>query len=176
MRLFLAFYALSLAACCGGGSKPTPASTTVGTRAPEAPVAPAPAPSAPAVAVPTYKDLGVHKMHEEMKRNILVAPGTSEAQLVALARQLHAEAPQQKVHIFDDDKEFKAYREWALHDVEKTKDPRYPYPEKWVEQHEVGVVRIVVLPTTPGKPYAPKWCLDSYPSGQGSAAKHTPLE
>ena len=67
----------------------------------------------------------------------------TDSELIALARELHKMYSGESIEIFDDDSRVGAYEKWAkgIPGISRS-----PYPEKWVNQHHIGMINKMLAP------------------------------
>lgn len=106
-----------------------------------------PVTSAPARAEPSlaYREAGQHWKGQQSWVIITVSPNPEVHHVVELAEHLHAQRPEQHFRIFDDASpaRIKAYVEYEDH-YGKPEGKRYPYPEAWLTEHQVGRVTYLI--------------------------------
>lgn len=75
-------------------------------------------------------------------RMVVVKGPLSDSDLIALAKDLHETYRDESIEIFDNDSQIKAYANWAKNYPNRA----YPYPEKWVQKHHIGMVNKMLAP------------------------------
>ena len=112
-----------------------PVVVTDGTAAPPT-ATPAPSPTSVSKQV-VVKHLFTYTKAGTMWRNIVIQPGLSRDTLGNLARELRRMDRTSSWRLFDDGAQFKQFRDWDVN----YPNPRYPFPETWVNNHLVGTVQ-----------------------------------
>jgi len=114
--------------------------------------------------VVAYKELKNYEKSGNTWRSIVIPPKTSQADLIALAKDLHKKDAKSYFHIFDDDAKFQEYMDWDInYGKVKDKDGKvktidqcpdtnycltlvqqqeyaYPFPEAWSDKHEIAMI------------------------------------
>jgi hypothetical protein len=110
---------------------------------------PAPSAQAPVQAKPEttnpkvpYSVAGSYTKAGRNWRTVVVKGPLTDSQLIALAKDLYRMYGGESVEIFDDASRIKAYENWA----KSYPNPAYPYPEKWVRQHHIGMINQMLGP------------------------------
>lgn len=75
----------------------------------------------------------------DLWRNVVVSPKITREQITTLARDLHRAAPDARIRILSDDKEFQAFK---LRD-QNYPNPAYKYPEKWARKHYLAIINFM---------------------------------
>ena len=75
-------------------------------------------------------------------RMVVVKRTLTDADLIVLGTNLHRTYADEAIAIFNDDSQIKAYVNWELH----YPDGAYPYPEKWLKQHDVAMINKMLAP------------------------------
>jgi len=86
---------------------------------------------------------------------VVVAPGSTDTELVVLAKQLHADFPETSFYIFDDDSGVQAYVDASVN----YPSPDFPYPEEWTRQHEIGMINRMATGHASEGTFRMKWQL-----------------
>lgn len=86
---------------------------------------------------PALKIKLIHTYRNEGKvwRSYLVPKGTTETQLIALARKYRRDFPKDNAKYFDDDRLC-----WDFHDSLNNPNSKIRFPVEWVNQHYLGMV------------------------------------
>lgn len=129
--------------------------------------------TAPSVSV-KFKELKSYAKSGKTWRNIVIPSGTSQKDLIALAKELHAKDAKSSFHIFDDDAKFQEYMDWDINygrikdtdgkikQIDQCLDVDYcrtliqqekyafPFPEAWDKKHNIGMIN-QMFDTTSGK-------------------------
>lgn len=128
-----------------------------------------------------YKELTSYDKAGKTWRNIAIPSGTSQKDLIALAKELHAKDTKSYFHIFDDEAKFKEFMDWDINygkvrdkdgkakQIEQCSDIAYcrtlvqqgkdafPFPEAWATKHKIAIIN-EMMDTNSGNP---KWKLSS---------------
>lgn len=84
----------------------------------------------------SYKELPSYKKGNVVWKSIVVLPDIPSVILVDLAKQIHQKDPNSKYHIFDDEAQFEAFKNWDINYDEEN----YPSPEDWVRKHDIAII------------------------------------
>lgn len=106
---------------------------------------PSPDPTATTAAAtepPSYEIVGQYTAAGKIWTNVLVSPDLDRDGIIAVATQLHDEAPGAYFHIFNDANQINAYAAWDVN----YPDDRFPYPESWVNRHLVADIQQMTVP------------------------------
>lgn len=111
-----------------------------------------------------YKELQSYEKSGKTWRNIIIPSGTSQENLISLAKDLHKKDSKNYFHIFDDDAKFQEYMDWDInYGKVKDKDGKiktidqcldiaycqslvkqqkyaYPFPEEWGNKHDIAII------------------------------------
>ena len=113
----------------------TPEPTAIPPTATPAPPTATPAPSPTSVSKQVH--LWTYTKGGKMWRNLVIQSGLGRDTLGNLARELRRMDRTSSWRLFDDDAQFKQFRDWDVN----YPNPRYPFPETWVNNHLVGTVQ-----------------------------------
>jgi hypothetical protein len=111
---------------------------------PSAPTAQTPEqgkPAPPKTTVP-YTVAGSYMKTGRNWRMVVVKGPLTDSELIALATDLHKMYSGESVDIFDDASQIKAYGNWGKNYPSRA----YPYPEKWVQKHHIGMINKMLAP------------------------------
>lgn len=111
-----------------------------------------------------YRELQNYEKAGKTWKNIVIPSGTSQKDLIALAKELHKKDTKSYFHIFDDDAKFQEYMDWDInYGKVKDKDGKnktidqcldiaycqklvqqqkyaYPFPEEWDNKHDIAII------------------------------------
>ncbi len=114
--------------------------------------------------VVAYRELKSYEKSGKTWKSVVIPPKTSQADLIALARELHRKDSKSYFHIFDDDAKFQEYMDWDInYGKVRDKDGKvktidqcldtnycrtlvqqqkyaYPFPEAWSDKHEIAMI------------------------------------
>jgi hypothetical protein len=102
-----------------------------------------------------YRELAASTKSGRKWRAIVIQKRCEREQLIRLASDLHKADPTSSFRFFDDDEQYEAFR---IHD-ENYPNPRYPFPEVWVNKHYIGLLNKI------GDAQGSRWELWAMPGG-----------
>lgn len=112
----------------------------------------------------SYRELKSYEKSGKTWKSIVIPPKTSQADLIALAKDLHKKDAKSYFHIFDDDAKFQEYMDWDINygkvrdkdgkvkTIDQCSDMNYcqslvqqqkyayPFPEAWSDKHEIAMI------------------------------------